>query len=168
MNGKISSCLFGFILLCFFLPWFNVSCMNERVMTLSGSQLAGITEIKEPSFAGRAKARHESEPLAVLIFFFVFVGLIPFFYSAYSRSCELTADRIGAYLCGSRETANRALAMLACGSYTLSPRTNIAALKDQERQLNKFFAFIGDLFSTHPRITKRLMEIENAAHLFKA
>lgn len=93
--------------------------------------------------------------------------LIPFFYSAYSRSCELTADRMGAYLCGSKAAAGRALVTFACGSYSLAPKTNLEAFKNQETQLNKFFAFLGDLYASHPRITKRFIELENAAHLFK-
>jgi len=85
--------------------------------------------------------------------------ILPFFGPAYSRACELTADRIGTYLCGDKETACRSLITLACGSRVLSPRTNLAAFEDQEKHLSPLFAFLHDLYSTHPRTTKRVIEV---------
>lgn len=85
--------------------------------------------------------------------------LIPFFVPAYSRACELTADRIGAYLCGDKESALRALITLACGSLSLSPKINIDSFKQQENQLSGFFAFLNDMWASHPRLTKRVMAL---------
>jgi Zn-dependent protease with chaperone function len=90
---------------------------------------------------------------------------IPFLGGAYSRACELTADRIGLYLCGDKDAACRGLIALACGSKLLSPRTNLQAFQDQERELPWFFAFWNDLYSSHPRLTKRVMALEDAAQL---
>jgi Zn-dependent protease with chaperone function len=90
---------------------------------------------------------------------------IPFLGGAYSRACELTADRIGLYLCGDKDAACRGLIALACGSKLLSPRTNLEAFKDQERELPGLFAFWNDLYSSHPRLTKRVVAIEDAAQL---
>ena len=90
---------------------------------------------------------------------------IPFLGGAYSRACELTADRIGLYLCDDMDAACRGLTALACGSKVLSPTTNLQAFKDQERALSWFFAFLLDLYSTHPRLTKRVVALEDAARL---
>jgi Zn-dependent protease with chaperone function len=90
---------------------------------------------------------------------------IPFLGGAYSRARELTADRIGLYLCGDKDAACRGLMALACGSRALSPMTNLQAFKDQERALSPLFAFVYDLYSSHPRTTKRVMAIEDAARL---
>jgi Zn-dependent protease with chaperone function len=90
---------------------------------------------------------------------------IPFLGGAYSRACELTADRIGLYLCGDKDTACRGLIAYACGSRVLSPKTNVEAFKDQERALPWLFAFLLDLYSTHPRLTKRVVALEDAARL---
>jgi Zn-dependent protease with chaperone function/uncharacterized protein YgiM (DUF1202 family) len=91
--------------------------------------------------------------------------LLPFFGAAYSRACELTADRVGMYLCGSKDAATRALITLACGSKVLSPKANIEAFKLQENYLPGFFAFLHDLYSVHPRMTKRVLALEDAAYL---
>ncbi len=90
---------------------------------------------------------------------------LPFFGPAYSRSCELTGDRIGMYLCGDKDAACRSLITIACGSRILSPKTNLVAFANQEALLSPLFAFLHDLFSTHPRITRRVIELQQAAHL---
>jgi Zn-dependent protease with chaperone function len=92
---------------------------------------------------------------------------IPFFGPAYSRACELTADRIGAYVCGDMGAACRALTTLACGSRTLAPQLNLKAFKEQEALLTPAFAFLNDLWSTHPRITRRVLELEGASEQLK-
>ena len=93
---------------------------------------------------------------------------VPFLGPAYFRACELTADRIGMYLCGDKEAAYRALITLACGSFVLAPKTNINEFKEQESLLSPFFAFLNDLWSTHPRITKRVLALEEASHILKS
>ena len=90
---------------------------------------------------------------------------IPFLGGAYSRACELTADRIGLHLCGDKDAACRGLIALACGSKVLSPKTNLQAFKDQEGELPWLFAFWNDLYAAHPRLTKRVLAIEDAARL---
>ena len=75
---------------------------------------------------------------------------IPFLGGAYFRPCELTADRIGLHLCGDKDAACRGLAALACGSKILSPKANLQAFKDQEREMPGPSAFLNDVYSTHP------------------
>lgn len=85
---------------------------------------------------------------------------VPFLGPAYARACELSADRVGMWLVGSKEAAVRGLAALACGSRALSGSVNIEALKRQEEAIPPLFGFLSTVFSTHPRITMRIAELE--------
>jgi Zn-dependent protease with chaperone function len=69
------------------------------------------------------------------------------------------------YLCGDKDATIRGLIALACGSKLLGPKTNIEVFKDQEKLLSPVFAFFHDLYSSHPRITKRVFALEEASHL---
>lgn len=91
--------------------------------------------------------------------------ILPFFGAAYSRACELTADRIALYLCGDKDATHRGLIALACGSKLLGPKTSVEAFKQQENLLSPVFAFFHDLYSSHPRITKRVLALEDATQL---
>ena len=48
MVKRLSPAIFGIALICFFLPWVNVSCQGQKVITLSGIQLVTGTTIEEP------------------------------------------------------------------------------------------------------------------------
>lgn len=87
---------------------------------------------------------------------------IPFLGNAYSRACELTADRIGAAFTQDAEASKRALLALACGSDALVSKTDIEAFKQQERNVPSIAGFISELYSSHPRMTIRIMELEKA------
>lgn len=76
MTKKLSPAIFGIALICFFLPWVNVSCQGQRVMSFSGIQLVTGTTIEEPRmFGGKQKRKIKGEPLAVLTFLSVIAGL---------------------------------------------------------------------------------------------
>ena len=90
---------------------------------------------------------------------------IPFFGAAYSRACELTADRIGLYLCGDAEAARRGLIALASGSIYLAPKTASRPFTEQEREMPLLFGFLHDLYATHPRTTRRVLELDKAEAL---
>ncbi len=85
---------------------------------------------------------------------------VPFLGPAYSRACELTADRIGYKLTEDSEAAKRALISIASGSEALASDVNIEAFKKQESNIPPFFGFLHEIFGTHPRMTKRILEIE--------
>lgn len=91
--------------------------------------------------------------------------VIPFLGTAYARACELSADRVGMWLSGSKDAAIRGLAALACGSRFLTPKLHLEAFLAQEAEVAGFFGFLHDLFSTHPRITKRVQELRAAEPL---
>ena len=85
---------------------------------------------------------------------------IPFLGNAYSRACELTADRIGAAFTQDIKASKRALVALACGSDALVNQTNVESFKQQERDVPAIAGFISELYSSHPRMTVRIMELE--------
>lgn len=88
---------------------------------------------------------------------------VPFLGTAYSRACELSADRVSLWLTGDLTAARHGLALLACGSQALARDLDLDAFRAQEARLPGFFAFLNDVFSSHPRLTKRLMELEEGA-----
>ena len=85
---------------------------------------------------------------------------IPFLGPAYSRSCELTADRIGCELTDNQNASKRALISIASGSESLASEVNIEAFTKQESEIPPLFGFLHEIFGTHPRMTKRILELE--------
>jgi len=84
---KISPFLFGLILLCFFLPFVNLSCSGQTIMSLSGFQLITGTEVKQPEMFGQNmmgqnnnldKKGEEvsSQPMALLAFIAALAALL--------------------------------------------------------------------------------------------
>lgn len=55
---------------------------------------------------------------------------------------------------------------IACGSRILRPKTNLAAFENQEPLRPRLFAFLHDLYSTHPTITRRVIAMQYTTHLF--
>jgi len=74
---KISPALFGVILVSFFLPFVNISCQSQKLMTLTGVQLATGTTIEQPSLFGRETKKQEipAEPMAIFSLIAAVVGL---------------------------------------------------------------------------------------------
>ncbi len=56
MLKKLSPAIFGIALICFFLPWVNVPCQGQKVITLSGIQLVTGATIEEPKFFRELKS----------------------------------------------------------------------------------------------------------------
>jgi Zn-dependent protease with chaperone function len=86
-------------------------------------------------------------------------NIIPFLSAAYSRACELTADRIGFELTNNLQASQNALVALALGSERLSQSSNITEFMVQENEIPEFMGFIYKIYSSHPRMTKRVIEI---------
>ena len=74
---KFSPALFGLIIICFFLPFTEISCNKQKIVTLTGIQLVTGVKIEQPSMFGEEKQsrRVNPEPLAILTFFSAVVGL---------------------------------------------------------------------------------------------
>lgn len=90
---------------------------------------------------------------------------VPFLGPAYSRACELSADRASLWLTGSLDAVRHGLASLACGSQALAASLNLQEFRNQEAAMSGLFLFLNDLFSTHPRLTRRLIELEDGARV---
>lgn len=86
---------------------------------------------------------------------------IPLLGAAYGRACELTADRIGYAVTSSLPATQNALVAIALGSESLANDTNIDEFLLQENEIPELMGFIHKLFSTHPRMTRRVIEITN-------
>jgi len=78
-NGakKLSPSIFGIALICFFLPFIEVSCEGQKIATFIGIQLVTGTRIERPAAFGGGEQvqRVEGEPLAILALFSAIVGL---------------------------------------------------------------------------------------------
>lgn len=85
--------------------------------------------------------------------------VVPFLWPAYSRSRELTCDRVGAYLVNDVAVSRSALQMLACGSAKLNGRMNGAAFAAQDKLVPPIAGFLLKIVSTYPRLTKRVDEV---------
>lgn len=86
--------------------------------------------------------------------------ILPFISGAYSRSCELTADRIGYHVTQNPKASKNALLCLAHGSRALAPLTNVKAFIDQEHDIPYLPGLFHKIISTHPRMTRRILELE--------
>jgi len=107
-------------------------------------------------------AHHAAGHVSIFRQIFLYpIRYIPFLYKAYLRACELTADRLALVVTGDLQASQRALISLACGSEALSSKTNIVTFMNQEVEFLLFFGFLKEIFSTHPRITKRVIWLEN-------
>lgn len=85
---------------------------------------------------------------------------VPFLGAAYSRACELTADRIAAAWLRDPDASKSALVALACGSMRFTPRVDVTAFREQEALVPPIIGFLVNLFATHPRTTRRVIEID--------
>lgn len=88
---------------------------------------------------------------------------VPFLGAAYSRACELTADRIAARVVEDAEASIASLITLSSGSRVLIEQTNIQAFINQEHEVPGFFGLMQELISSHPRMTRRVIEMDKYA-----
>ncbi|MCW2277862.1 M48 family metallopeptidase [Heliophilum fasciatum] len=88
---------------------------------------------------------------------------VPFLGGAYARACELSADRVAMVLTGDTDAACNALVSLSLGSRVLAGQTNLRSFIDQEQSVPSMFGLLQELYSTHPRMTKRILELKKYA-----
>lgn len=88
---KFSPAFYGAIILLFFMPFVNLSCGGQTIMSITGFQLITGTEVKASGMFGGdfnttaetdvdQKKEVESQPLAVFAFLAALVGLILSFF----------------------------------------------------------------------------------------
>ncbi len=85
--------------------------------------------------------------------------VVPLLGAAYSRSRELTCDRVGTYLAQDLDAARSALQVLACGSAKLNAAMNQQAFEAQEKMVPPIAGFIVHIFSFYPRLSRRVDEL---------
>lgn len=100
------------------------------------------------------KRRHISKQMLILPAMW-----IPFLSEAYSRTCEYTCDRFGAYYTGNTEASKNSLMILAIGK-DLYPCVNQMEFLEQINQESGFFVWLSEKISTHPPLPKRVREID--------
>jgi len=86
---------------------------------------------------------------------------VPFLGPAYSRSRELTCDRVGAYLSNDQKASRSALQMLACGCRRLNSSLNCDAFEAQEKLVPPFWGWVLLIFSRYPRTTQRSLAVSS-------
>ncbi|MFZ6017846.1 MAG: zinc-ribbon domain-containing protein [Nitrospirota bacterium] len=77
MLRKISPAIFGIALICFFLPWVNVSCAGQKVAAFKGIQLVTGTTIEVPGiYEDKKVEKVKGEVLAILVFLSAVIGFV--------------------------------------------------------------------------------------------
>lgn len=81
---------------------------------------------------------------------------VPFLSPAYSRAREYTCDGIGVRLSKDLVASRHSLLMLGCGCGRLSQTISCEAFVEQEALMPPFFGFVGEIYRSHPRLTRRI------------
>jgi uncharacterized Zn finger protein (UPF0148 family) len=69
MPKKISPALFGIALICFLLPFVNLTCQGSKVATLTGLQLVAGGKMEVPTMGGTKQyQKFKGEPMALIAF----------------------------------------------------------------------------------------------------
>jgi Zn-dependent protease with chaperone function len=140
--------------------------MNAMALTLVGrtryiwltSQLIDADSDEQVKFViGHELGHHVAGHLDTLPGLLRFPGyIVPFLGQAYSRSRELTCDRVGLVVSRNLQASRTALQMLACGSAKLNAQMNPAAFEAQERMVPPIAGFFLHIVSLYPRLTRRV------------
>jgi len=74
---KFSPALYALIIFCFLLPFFNLSCSGQKVMSLTGFQMVTGTQYEQQNmFGGGQTKKIEAEPLAIFALIASIIGLV--------------------------------------------------------------------------------------------
>jgi len=104
---------------------------------------------------GHIKRKHLLKKLLTFPSFFV-----PFLGGAYSRACEYTCDNIGASV--APNGVRSGLILLAAGK-KMWTKVNIEKFTQQENTERGFWFWFAEKVSTHPRLTKRILQFSHLA-----
>lgn len=81
----------------------------------------------------------------------------------WNRMCEFSADRAGLLACGDVEKATRALVKLVAGPSGHSEAALAHAYRQIDAQDDTFLGSLGETFSTHPMLIRRIQELRKFA-----
>lgn len=84
---------------------------------------------------------------------------VPFLYRAYSRAREYSCDAVAASVLPDIRDGFGALQMLACGAKRLNGAMRSDAFAAQEQMVPGMAGFFVEIFSTHPRMTRRVARL---------
>lgn len=102
---------------------------------------------------GHIKRKHMLKSLLLFPSF-----IVPFLNSAYSRACEYTCDSIGASL--APKGVKSGLILLASGK-NIWKKVNIDKFIEQESTESGFWFWFAEKTSSHPRLTKRVIQFNH-------
>jgi hypothetical protein len=85
--------------------------------------------------------------------------LVPFFGQALARARQYTSDRYGLAAAGNLENALNALSILAAGG-SGAARLNRHALARQARDLDGFWMSAGQVYASHPPLSRRMAALD--------
>lgn len=93
---KFSRATFGMLIFCFFLPFLSASCAGQKLVTLSGLQLAIGTTLEEPNLFGETREKQiGGEPLAAAALLAAGFGLVLSLVRRSSRTGGRVAGVVG-------------------------------------------------------------------------
>lgn len=139
---------------------------GTRVLVLLSEIVEAFTEedIRELKYLlgheiGHIVAGHFS-PWARMVFI---LRWIPVLFKWYSRGCEYTVDRYGYIASGDLHASISAITKLVVGA-KLSKKVNLELLRKQAEEVRNIpSGKYAELFSTHPFLVKRIVELERYA-----
>ncbi len=85
--------------------------------------------------------------------------IIPFLWSALSRSMEYTADNIGTFLTWNVQKAAKSLIVVYAWTHYMANDIDLNKFLKQEKKASWFLGFLEEIYSFHPRLTKRVENI---------
>lgn len=94
-TGKVSGGLLGFAVLLFLLPWITVSCAGEKVLTVSGTDLAIGKEIQIPRAFGEPDKQNTREGKVTIAFIAGIVGALAGFLVKAKRAQRIILSVFG-------------------------------------------------------------------------
>jgi Zn-dependent protease with chaperone function len=125
------------------------------------SALVEATDDAQVRFVvGHELGHHAAGHLNPVLNFIKFPAhVVPFLGPAYSRARETTCDAVGFRVSNDVKAAESALAMLGCGCRRMNAGLNCEAFAAQEREVPFLFGWLGEIFRSHPRLTRRVRAI---------
>ena len=128
----------------------NYVILNSDVLTAAYKEGMAAVSFIIGHELGHIKRNHLSILKSIGLFP---ARMVPFLAAAYSRACEYTCDNIGYAL--SPEGAEKGMLVLAVGN-ELYNKVNVPQLLHNAHQDHGFAVSFVEIFSTHPRLVKRV------------
>ncbi len=74
---KISPVPFAVMLICFFLPWLNLTCDGKHYTSFTGMELVTGTKVEQQSMYGTGKYKKvDPEPMAIVALALAIIGIV--------------------------------------------------------------------------------------------